>query len=133
MRKCPIGALLNRTCVKDYKIPGTSNVIEKGVEVFIPVLGIQMDEKYFEEPEKFKPERFTDERSAEKMYLPFGDGPRNFIGMLMGKMQTKLGIVLMLLNYKYELESQRDMEFDPKLFFLAPKNPVKLRVIKRRK
>lgn len=131
LRKYPIVPVLNRTCVKDYKIPGTNNVIEKGVEVFIPALALQMNEKYYDEPEKFKPERFLNESSAEKIYLPFGDGPRNCIGMRMGKVQTKVGIVLMLLNYKYELKSKRDMELDPKLFLLAPKDSVKLRVIKR--
>lgn len=133
MRKYPIGSILNRTCVKDYKIPGTDKVIEKGVEVFISTLGLHMDEKYHSDPEKFKPERFLDEKSTEGMYMPFGAGPRNCIAMRFGKMQTKVGILLMLLNYKYELKSTRDMEFDPKIFMLAPKDPVHLRVLKRTK
>lgn len=92
-----------------------------------------MDEEYYGEPEKFVPERFVDERSAGKIYLPFGDGPRNCIGLRLGKMQTKVGIVLMLLNHRYELKSKRDMEFDPKLFLLTPKDPIKLRIVKRTK
>lgn len=114
-----------------------NSIHKKGVEVFIPVHSLQMDEKYYAEPEKFKPTRFSDEGGKnliDRPYLPFGDGPRNCIGMRMGKMQTKVGLVLMMQRYKYALQSdymKHDMEFDPKLFLLSPKVPVKLRVIKR--
>lgn len=78
--------VLNRTCVINYKIPGSDKIIEKGTEVFIPAYALQMDEQYYDEPRKFKPERFTEESSAgknlvNKPYIPFGDGPRNCIGM----------------------------------------------------
>lgn len=133
LRKYPIAAILNRICVNDYKIPGTDKVIEKGTQVLIPALALQMDEKYYDEPKVFKPERFVAESSVESIYLPFGEGPRYCPGMRMGKIQVKVAIVLLLLNYKYELASKRDMEFDPKLFFIGPKDPVKLRIIKRQK
>lgn len=135
LRKYAIVPVLNRTCIKDYQIPGTNKTIEKGIEVFIPAYALQMDEKYYEEPHKFKPERFfEDKNQANKPYLPFGDGPRNCIGMRMGKMQTKVGLVLMLQKFKYALDSNLkdcDMEFDPKLFLLSPRVKVNLRVIKR--
>lgn len=77
--------VLNRTCVNNYQIPGTDKVIEKGTEIFIPAYALQMDKKYYENPDKFIPERFTEEGSAgknskDKPYIPFGDGPRNCIG-----------------------------------------------------
>lgn len=133
MRKYPIGAVSNRRCVKDYKFPGTNQVIEKGVQIFIPAFGLHMDEKYYDEPKKFKPKRFLDGSSAGKIYMPFGDGPCNCIAMKLGKMQMKVGLVLMFLNHKYELKSTRDMGFNPKHFLLSPKDPIKLRVIKRLK
>lgn len=70
--------------MKDYQIPGTNRVIEKDTEIYIPAYALQMDEKYYEEPMKFKPERFSEEGAAtgKKMYIPFGDGPRNCIGLL---------------------------------------------------
>lgn len=57
-------------------------MIEKGTEVFIPAYALQMDENYYDEPEKFKPERFLNEEGLaaknllNKPYIPFGDGPR---------------------------------------------------------
>lgn len=125
--------------MNDYQIPGTTNIIEKGTEVFIPAHALQMDEKYYDEPKKFKPERFLEEESSGKNflnrpYMPFGDGPRNCIGMRLGKMQTKVGLILMLQKFKYELEPtlvNQEMEFDPKLFLLAPRVNVRLRISKR--
>lgn len=68
---------LNRKCVSDYKIPGTNNIIEKGIEIIIPVFGIQSDPTYYPEPKNFDPDRFNEERStANRPYYAFGAGPR---------------------------------------------------------
>ncbi|XP_031628928.1 probable cytochrome P450 6d5 [Contarinia nasturtii] len=137
LRRYSIVPILNRTCMNDYQIPGTNKIIEKGTEVFIPAYALQMDEQYYEEPTKFKPERFLEEGAKNhvtKPYIAFGDGPRNCIGMRMGKMQTKVGLVLMLQKFKYEMDAKhmgQDMEFDPKLFLLSPRFGVHLRVLKR--
>jgi cytochrome P450 family 6 len=58
--------------------------VEKGIHVVIPVLGLHRDPKYFPDPEKFKPERFSDEAKLHRpnyVYLPFGEGQRICIGM----------------------------------------------------
>lgn len=86
LRKYPVVAALPRSCVKDYPIPGTNNIIKEGAEVIIPVIGFHRDERYYEEPDKFDPDRFNEENSTGKNqinrpYYPFGDGPRNCIGM----------------------------------------------------
>lgn len=83
LRLYPTLPILSRTCVKDYKIPGTNKVIEKGVEVFIPAFSLQRDEKYYKNPKKFDPERFNEENSAgknivDRPYIPFGNDLRNY-------------------------------------------------------
>lgn len=131
--------MLNRTCVKEYHIPGTNQVIEKGVEVYIPVLGIQRDEKYFIEPNRFNPDRWSggnvNDTGRKVPNLTFGDGPRNCIGMRLGKLQTKIGICLLLQRFHYELDEPNnkdsDMEFDPRHFLLQPRNNIYLHVLKR--
>lgn len=77
LRKYSVAILLTRTCVKDYKIPGTNKIIEIGVEVMIPMFSLHRDEKYYENPNVFDPDRFNEENSAGKNYLnrpyyPFG-------------------------------------------------------------
>lgn len=131
--------MLNRTCIKEYQIPGTNQVIEKNVEVFISVLGIQRNDKYYEEPDKFVPERWNGENIAtngtsKQPYLPFGEGPRGCIGMRLGKMQAKVGLVLMLQHFKYELHESHmnsDIEFEPRHFLLQPRSDIFLHISKR--
>ncbi len=67
-------------CGSDYKLPSPSGngttTLPAGTAVFISVLGIQNDPKYFPEPEKFHPDRFAEEnkRSTPKYtYIPFGE------------------------------------------------------------
>lgn len=125
--------------MKDYKIPGTDNIIEKGVQVFIPVMPLHMDEKYYEEPEKFNPDRFNEINSAGKNianrpYLPFGDGPRNCIGARLGKIQTKVGLIMMLQKFRFELDEKfrkNQIKFDPRVLLIAPLDGIHLRVCRR--
>jgi cytochrome P450 family 6 len=86
LRKYPPLTFLNRHCTKNYRIPGTDLVVEKGVQVVIPVLGLHKDPRYFPDPEKFDPERFGEEYKSGRpnyVYLPFGEGLRICIGNLL--------------------------------------------------
>lgn len=72
-------------CVRDYKIPETDIVIEKGTSVVVSTLGIQTDPEYFENPELYNPERFSPEKKkdfTDNCYMPFGSGPRSCLGKL---------------------------------------------------
>jgi cytochrome P450 family 6 len=83
LRKYPPVPTLNRECSKDYRIPGSHVTIEKGTQVVIPVEALQHDPQYYPEPDKFDPERFSEEaknRRHHYVYLPFGEGPRLCIG-----------------------------------------------------
>lgn len=84
LRKYPPLATLNRNTKNTYKVPGTNDVIEKGTPIIIPLYAIHQDPEYYPEPEKFNPDRFSDEAVKQRdamAWLPFGDGPRNCIGM----------------------------------------------------
>ena len=84
MRKYPPVVVLNRICTKKTKLNGTDFVIPKGTHVAIPVFGIHRDSNIFFDPDKFDPERFSEENIKTRhsyTYLPFGEGPRICIGM----------------------------------------------------
>lgn len=139
LRKYFISPMISRICVKQYQIPGTNQVIEKGMELYVPVFSLHRDEKYYEDPHTFNPDRFNEDNSMEKNqinrpYYAFGDGPRNCIGVKLGKMQTKVGLALMLHKHKFHLEDRlmnRELTFSPKTFFMSPLEELKLHVSKR--
>ena len=72
-----------RACTKDYQIPETNFTIPKGTPIYIPILGFHMDPRYFPEPEKFDPNRFSSENKrniTSGAFIPFGEGPRMCLG-----------------------------------------------------
>lgn len=137
LRKYPVLPMLNRKCVKEYRIPGTDKIIEEGTEVYLSVIGLHRDEQFYDEPNKFDPMRLNEEvgkNLLNRPYIPFGDGPRNCIGMRLGKLQTKLGLITMLKKFKYGLDKRhknRDIEFDPRHFLLQPREDIFLTVSNR--
>lgn len=86
LRKWPPAMSIDRKCVKPYKYvnnDGTKLTLNVGDTIWIPVLGIHRDSEYYPNPDKFDPERFSDENKHKILpftYLPFGSGPRNCIG-----------------------------------------------------
>ena len=74
---------MTRVCLKKYKIPESDVVIEKGTPLIITVLGLHMDPNYYPNPEKFDPERFTEEEKRKRhhyAYIPFGGGLHQCMG-----------------------------------------------------
>lgn len=73
-----------RKSVQDYTFEDAKLQIPKDTKVFIPVYALHYDPDIFPNPEVFDVNRFMDDTIATKHpmhYLPFGDGPRNCIGM----------------------------------------------------
>lgn len=86
LRKWPPALLTDRLCNRDYVFDDGKDMkllIEKGRVVWIPISAIHRDPTYWPEPEKFDPERFSDENKKNVIpgtFMPFGNGPRNCIG-----------------------------------------------------
>lgn len=127
LRIYPVIPLLHRECTKEYQMPGTNAIINKGALVMIPVLALQRDPQFYPNPNNFEPERFLaanacDKSFAEMPYLPFGDGPRGCIALRLGKLQAKVGLILMLQKTSFDLQGNapRDLEISPPAFSLTP-------------
>lgn len=125
LRKYPPLADNSRKCTKDYKVPGTDFVIEEGTTVEFGVFSFHRDPEYFPDPMKFDPERFNEENVKKILpftYLPFGEGPRNCIGMRFGLLQAKLAIFKCLKNFKLSPceKTTIPMKFKSSSFFMTP-------------
>ncbi|XP_018318914.1 probable cytochrome P450 6a19 [Agrilus planipennis] len=106
LRKYPPVAVLARNCTRDYNIENSNVVIKKGTRVFVSILGIHSDPEYYPNPDKFDPERFNEENKNKRppcTFLPFGEGPRNCIGLRFGLMQVKIGLAIIVKNFKFTL------------------------------
>ncbi|CAH0546533.1 unnamed protein product [Brassicogethes aeneus] len=135
LRMYPLVSTLARVCIKNYQINGTDDVIEKGIQIIIPVAGIHKDPDLWVNPYEFDPERFNDENKQNIhacAYLPFGESPRNCIAMSYGLMQVKIGIATLLSSYRFYLspETKQPLEFQPETFLLLTTDDVVLKVEK---
>lgn len=140
LRKYPIVPIHFRTATKEYKLSGSDLTIPKGSSVLVPVLGFHRDPDIYDNPLEFRPERFLNSHngggnSDGVFYTPFGDGPRNCIGMRMGKLTTKIGLAFILAKFKLELSDKemadKELEFNPKQFILTPQKPFNIKITPR--
>ena len=82
--------------------------------VFISPYANHRNPKYFEQPDRFDPERFSTEREKtipKHAYMPFGTGPRVCIGQSFAMMEAKL-ILATLLN-RFEVTADKNLKFEP--------------------
>lgn len=131
LRIWPPAMALDRICSNDYNI-GKPNenaaqdyIVKKDEVVYIPVRCFHFDPQYFPDPEKFDPERFSEDNKHNinpMAYMPFGVGPRNCIGSRFALCELKVLLYQILLHMevspskKTKLPSTLSKEsFNPKL------------------
>lgn len=79
LRRYPIVDTQLRKSVKEFEIPNTDLIIPAGVAIVVPTYALHNDERFFENPTKFDPERFNEENVKKIVpysYIPFSEGPR---------------------------------------------------------
>lgn len=80
--------------------------VKKGETVMINIYGVHRDARFFPDPERFDPDRFSpeNEKSIPKYaYLPFGGGPRVCIGNAFAMMEAKLILATIAQRYTLRL------------------------------
>ncbi|KAI4454492.1 cytochrome p450 [Holotrichia oblita] len=135
LRKYPPVPTLLRQCVIDYKLPNSDFTLEAGTKVEIPVYALQHDPEFYPDPDKFDPERFTEENKAKRhpyVYIPFGEGPRICIGLRFGLMQSRVGLALILSRYRVKLHSKTitPIGISPTAFLMSSNNTIWLELEK---
>lgn len=117
----------------DYLDKETGVVLRKGTKVIIPAHSIQNDPEFYPKPEVFDPDRFTDEMVKQRnpyTFLPFGEGPRICIGLRFGLMQARVGMAILLNDFKFTIGSKTivPVKFKPKNFILTSEGGLYLNI-----
>ena len=112
LRKYSVLFTLDRVCTNPngVSIDDGKFVIPKGMPISIPQYALFRDQKYFDEPLKFDPDRFAADNIKNVppiiANLAFGVGPRNCIGERLGLIQTKTALIMILNDFRIE-ENER--------------------------
>lgn len=92
----------NRLVAEDTALSGYE--LRAGTRVMASIYLSHRDERYWEEPQAFRPERF--ERGGERppafTYVPFGGGPRACIGAAFAQVEAKVVLARILQRFTLE-------------------------------
>jgi cytochrome P450 len=126
MRLYPPVWVMGRRSISGIKIGGYY-IPPKSI-ILLSQYAIHHDKRFYPEPEKFNPERWTSEqaKSLPKMaYFPFGGGPRLCIGEQFAWMEGILLIAAIAQKWKLRLVPGHKVELQP-LITLRPKHGMKM-------
>ncbi|CAH6945369.1 steroid 17-alpha-hydroxylase/17,20 lyase [Phodopus roborovskii] len=111
--------------------------IPKFTPVIINLWALHHNEKEWDQPDRFMPERFLDPTGSHLVtpslsYLPFGAGPRSCIGEVLARQELFLFIAYLLQRFDLDVPEDEPLPClngDPKVVFLI--DPFKVKVTVR--
>ena len=76
----------------------------------ISLISLQNDPKYWNDPAKFEPERFSPENKQNIIpgtFFPFGMGPRECLGKRIAYLEAQVLLYHVLKNFKLEIDASK--------------------------
>lgn len=131
MRLYPPAYAMGRQALQEFELGGYR--IPAKSQIFFFQYVTHRDPRYFDAPEQFKPERWTEEfvkQLPRYAYFPFGGGPRLCIGNSFAMMETVLLLTTIAQRFRLRLVSNEAIKPIPGIT-LRPEKGVKMRLEKR--
>lgn len=131
MRLYPPAWAIGRLALKDHEIGGYT-IPAKALVLLSPYV-THRDARYFPDPTRFDPERWTPEAKESRpqfAYFPFGGGTRRCIGEGFAWMEGILLLASLARNWRMRLIPGHRVETLP-VITLRPKHGMRMRVEKR--
>ncbi|XP_058104060.1 cytochrome P450 71A9-like [Magnolia sinica] len=101
----PVPLLVPRECNEKCNINGYDVPLK--TRLFVNVWAIMRDPQFWENPDEFWPERFTDQQfdftGQNFQYIPFGSGRRRCPGSFFGMATVELALASLLHSFEWEL------------------------------
>ena len=126
LRLYPPAAGQARQAIEADQINGFN--IPANAIIYVSQFVTQRHPDFWDEPERFKPERFLPGGSAGRhkfAYFPFGSGPRVCIGASLALVEGMLVIAMTVLEFRFELAPGQSIRPDA-TFVLRPEPGVKV-------
>jgi cytochrome P450 len=122
-----------RTAAEEYAYRGIT--IPKGAILLAPQMVAHRDPRFWDDPLRFDPQRFTEENKARRLrfcYFPFGAGARQCIGEGLAWMEGVLILAYVTRHWRLSLPpgAPRELPLRPAIS-LRPKGGVHLRIDRR--
>jgi cytochrome P450 len=122
---------VGRRCTEEDELAGFR--IPAGMNVVTPIFYFHWSERFWKEPQKFDPGRFSPERrppTEPMIYFPFGAGPRGCIGNHFAIQELMIMTILFHKRFRFKLEPHFKVEVDP-LITLRPKHGMRMLISER--
>jgi cytochrome P450 len=126
MRLYPPAWLLGRLSAEPFEVGGYQ--LPANTQVLMSQWVMHRHPRYFEEPDKFSPERWLGglaKRLPAYAYFPFGGGPRICIGKPFALMETGLLLATIARRWQFRLVEGHPVELEP-VITLRPKHGIKV-------
>jgi cytochrome P450 len=128
MRLYPPAWAVGRQAVGEFEMGGYK--FPAGTNVAILQWNTQRDARFFPDPEKFDPERWSAESLRRNAlprfaYFPFGGGPRVCVGAGFAMMEAILLLATMAQRYRMTLVAKRKVKLMPSVT-LRPRNGIQM-------
>lgn len=128
LRLYPPAYLIDRNPEHDLDVLGYT--VPKGSYVFVSPYATHRDPKYFPDPLKFDPERWTEEAIKSRplySFFPFGVGPRACIGQSFAWMEAMLILATVASRWRMSLEPDQRIDTDPQVT-LRPRYGMRMKL-----
>ena len=131
MRLYPPAWRVGREAIADCTLGGYH--IPAGSQIIMSQWLLHRDPRFWAEPERFDPGRWTDEleKSLPRFaYFPFGGGQRRCIGDTFAIMEATLILATIAGRYRLEVVPEQKIAFWPSIT-LRPRHGMRMRVLER--
>lgn len=131
LRLYPPAAMLFRETIADTEIG--EYTIPEGTKILLPQFVVHSDERWYIDPEQFRPERWNEETGPDRpeyAYFPFGGGRHHCIGMRFAMMELKHIVPIIAQRVDFELLSEPNPKVQMEMTLQSTED-IQMRVHKR--
>lgn len=133
MRLYPPAWMMGREATADTEIGGYR--VANGTTLYLSPWIVHRDPRFFPDPERFDPDRWTEEFSRGLppfAYFPFGGGPRRCIGATFAQTEAVLALATIAQRFRFSLAEPEKRVVPWPSVTLRPRDGLRVAIHRRR-